>query len=101
MDTADSAAGVAWQLSPLTEVPADWSAVGATPIPATVPGEVVADLLAADLIPDPFDGDNEDRLHWIGSTDWSYRTTFAFQPRRLTSGTTSSSAASTPSPPCC
>ena len=78
LDTADSAAGVAWQLSPLTEVPADWSAVGVTPIPATVPGEVVADLLAADLIPDPFDGDNEDRLHWIGSTDWSYRTTFAF-----------------------
>ena len=53
--------------------------MGATPIPATVPGEVDADLLAADLIPDPFDGDNEDRLHWIGSTDWSYRTTFAFE----------------------
>ena len=80
LDTADSPAGVDWQLSPLTGVPAAWSAVGATPIPATVPGEVVADLLAAELIPDPFDGDNEDRLHWIGSTDWSYRTTFTFQP---------------------
>jgi beta-mannosidase len=80
LDTADSSAGVVWQLSPSTEVPADWSAVGATPIPATVPGEVYADLLAADLIPDPFDGDNEDRLHWIGSTDWSYRTRFTFHP---------------------
>ncbi|GAA3692654.1 glycoside hydrolase family 2 protein [Microlunatus aurantiacus] len=79
LDTADSPAGTGWQLSPLTGVPADWSAVGATPIRATVPGEVVADLLAADLIPDPFDGDNENRLHWIGSTDWSYRTMFAFQ----------------------
>ena len=75
--------------------------MGATPVPATVPGEVYADLLAADLIPDPFDGDNEDRLHWIGSTDWSYRTTFTFQPGRPSSGTTSSSPASTPWPPCC
>ena len=80
LDTADSPAGVAWHLAPLSEVPADWSAVGSTPIPATVPGEVVADLLAAELIPDPFDGDNEDRLHWIGSTDWSYRTAFTFAP---------------------
>ncbi|HEY5981472.1 MAG TPA: glycoside hydrolase family 2 protein [Microlunatus sp.] len=79
LDTTDSSAGVAWRLSPLTDVPADWSAVGATPIPANVPGEVYADLLTAGLIPDPFDGDNEDRLHWIGSTDWSYRTTFGFQ----------------------
>jgi beta-mannosidase len=78
LDTADSPAGVAWQLSPLTDVPAEWSAVGAAPIPATVPGEVYADLLAGGLIPDPFDGDNEDRLHWIGSTDWSYETSFTF-----------------------
>ena len=78
LDSADSSAGVAWQLSPLTDVPAEWSAVGAAPIPATVPGEVYADLLAGGLIPDPFDGDNEDRLHWIGSTDWSYETSFTF-----------------------
>ena len=77
LDSADSPAGVAWQLSPLTAVPAEWSETAAAPVPATVPGEVYADLLTAGLIPDPFDGDNEDRLHWIGSTDWSYRTTFA------------------------
>ena len=53
---------------------------GAGPVPATVPGEVYGDLLAAGLIPDPFDGDNEHRLHWIGSTDWSYRTSFTFEP---------------------
>jgi beta-mannosidase len=80
LNTADSEAGVAWRLSPLTAVPGDWDRVGATPVPATVPGEVYADLLAADLIPDPFDADNEDRLHWIGSTDWSYRTSFTFAP---------------------
>ncbi len=49
-------------------------------MPATVPGEVYGDLLAAGLIPDPFDGANEDALHWIGRTDWSYRTAFAFEP---------------------
>ncbi|MEV0799332.1 glycoside hydrolase family 2 protein [Kribbella sp. NPDC050281] len=47
-----------------------------TPVAATVPGEVHTDLLAAGLIPDPFDGDNEGELAWIGRADWSYRTTF-------------------------
>ena len=41
-----------------------------------VPGEVHVDLLAAGLIPDPFDGDNESLLAWIGRTDWIYRATF-------------------------
>jgi beta-mannosidase len=43
---------------------------------AQVPGVVQSDLLAARLIPDPFYGDNESRLQWIGLTDWEYRTTF-------------------------
>jgi beta-mannosidase len=46
----------------------DWHA-------ATVPGEVHTDLQAAGLIPDPFYGDNEKRLQWIGEEDWEYRTT--------------------------
>ncbi|RZU19973.1 beta-mannosidase [Kribbella rubisoli] len=47
-------------------------------VAATVPGEVHTDLLAAGEIPDPFDGDNESKLHWIGRTRWSYRTTFSW-----------------------
>ncbi len=43
---------------------------------AEVPGVVQTDLLAAKLIADPFYGDNEARLQWIGLTDWEYRTTF-------------------------
>ena len=43
---------------------------------AQVPGVVQTDLLAAKLIADPFYGDNEARLQWIGLTDWEYRTTF-------------------------
>lgn len=43
---------------------------------AHVPGVVQTDLLAGGLIPDPFYGDNESRLQWIGLADWEYRTTF-------------------------
>ena len=43
---------------------------------AQVPGVVQTDLLTAHLIPDPFYGDNESQLQWIGLTDWEYRTTF-------------------------
>ena len=43
--------------------------------PAQVPGVVQTDLLTDKIIPDPFYGDNEARLQWIGLTDWEYRTT--------------------------
>jgi beta-mannosidase len=49
-------------------------------VPATVPGCVHTDLLAAGLIPDPYLDDNELALAWVGRTDWSYRTTFAHSP---------------------
>jgi beta-mannosidase len=45
-------------------------------VPATVPGCVHTDLLAAGLIPDPLLGDHEAELAWIGETDWRYATTF-------------------------
>ncbi|GIJ40429.1 beta-mannosidase [Micromonospora andamanensis] len=48
---------------------------GAT-VPATLPGCVHTDLLAAGLIPDPYLDDNETALAWIGRTDWVYETTF-------------------------
>jgi beta-mannosidase len=50
------------------------------PVPATVPGCVHTDLLAAGLIPDPYLDDNEQRLGWIGRTDWDYRTRFEWDP---------------------
>ncbi|MFF4892142.1 glycoside hydrolase family 2 protein [Micromonospora chersina] len=49
-------------------------------VPATVPGEVHTDLLAAGLIPDPYLDDNENGLGWIGRTDWVYETTFDRRP---------------------
>ncbi len=51
--------------------------------PATVPGVVPTDLLAAKLIPDPFYRDNEARLQWMGLTDWEYRTTLHLTAAQL------------------
>lgn len=45
-------------------------------VPATVPGCVHTDLLAAGLIEDPFYRDNELKVLWVGETDWTYRRTF-------------------------
>ena len=75
-----------------------WSAAGAAPVagralslngawrvakagdllwlPATVPGCIHTDLLAAGKIPDPFHRDNEKELQWIGEADWTYRRRF-------------------------
>ncbi|WP_395245303.1 glycoside hydrolase family 2 protein [Agromyces sp. MMS24-K17] len=44
-------------------------------VPATVPGVIHTDLLAAGLIPDPYLDDNESALAWIGLVGWTYRTT--------------------------
>ena len=41
-------------------------------VPATVPGCVHTDLLAAGLIPDPYLDENEHTLAWIGRTTWLY-----------------------------
>ena len=45
-------------------------------IPATVPGCVHLDLMAADVIPDPYLGDNEAHMQWVGRCGWRYRATF-------------------------
>ncbi|TCO49114.1 beta-mannosidase [Kribbella antiqua] len=65
--------GVAWTVRAIDGPVPDGIS---TPVAATVPGEVHTDLLAAGVIPDPFDGDNESKLAWIGRTSWSYRTSF-------------------------
>jgi beta-mannosidase len=55
-----------------------WTLTGADlrEVPATVPGCVHTDLLAAGLIEDPYLDENEDKVGWIGRTDWVYETAF-------------------------
>lgn len=67
-----------WLLSPVHgPVPKDLAGVT---VPATVPGTVHTDLLAAGLIPDPYLDSNEAVLGWIGLTDWQYSTQFDWTP---------------------
>lgn len=48
-------------------------------VPASVPGCVTTDLLAAGLIPDPYLDGNETELAWIGLTDWCFATAFELE----------------------
>jgi len=50
---------------------------------AIVPGCVHTDLLNNKLIDDPFYRDNEQKLQWIGKTDWEYQTTLNITPEIL------------------
>ncbi|MDZ7292681.1 MAG: glycoside hydrolase family 2 protein [candidate division KSB1 bacterium] len=45
-------------------------------LPASVPGTVHTDLLAAGKIPDPFYRDNEWRVQWVAEMGWRYRRSF-------------------------
>ncbi|MBE2194567.1 MAG: glycoside hydrolase family 2 protein [Anaerolinea sp.] len=55
-------------------------------LPAAVPGSVHQDLLAAERIPDPFFGQNEADLQWIGESDWLYECTFEVSAPDLKAG---------------
>ncbi|MEU3514853.1 glycoside hydrolase family 2 protein [Streptomyces sp. NPDC006654] len=55
---------------PLTE---GWSLDhDGSPLPARVPGCVHTDLIDAGVIPDPFIGENEREVAWVGRRDWTY-----------------------------
>jgi beta-mannosidase len=51
--------------------------------PASVPGHIHTDLLAHQLIDDPYFGMNEASLQWIGKAQWEYRLTFDVEPQVL------------------
>ena len=53
-------------------------------MPATVPGTVHTDLLFLKKIPDPFFGDNELNVRWVGETDWEYRRNFHVSDKAFT-----------------
>ena len=49
-------------------------------LPAKVPGTVHLDLLANNVIPDPFKGLNEKKVQWIPKNEWWYRKEFDLPP---------------------
>jgi beta-mannosidase len=67
-----------WRLKrrdPAHDLPADFAAADGW-IPASAPGSVYLDLLAAGAIADPFIGLNENDVQWVGEADWLYRCAF-------------------------
>lgn len=44
--------------------------------PAQIPGTVHTDLLRQQLIPDPFFGENEQKVQWVEQKSWIYETLF-------------------------
>ena len=50
---------------------------------ATVPGPVHTDLMKNGVIPDPFFGDNEEKVKWIENETWEYQTTFVLTAGEL------------------
>jgi beta-mannosidase len=56
-------------------------------LPASVPGSIHQDLLAAGRIPDPFVGLNEQQVQWVGEVDWLYRCRFEPSPELLAAET--------------
>lgn len=44
--------------------------------PAVVPGSVHESLFSLGIIDDPFFGNNEEGLQWIGEVDWEFKTSF-------------------------
>ena len=52
-------------------------------LPASVPGTVHQDLLAAGRIPDPFIGLNELDVQWVGERNWTYERRFDATPELL------------------
>jgi beta-mannosidase len=45
-------------------------------LPASVPGGIHTDLMAAGKLPDPFQNTNEEKVQWVAEKNWEYRRYF-------------------------
>ena len=66
-NTTSRALDASWEFRQMTDD--EW-------LPATVPGDVMTDLLSANIIPDPFDATAERDVQWVENQDWIYRCIF-------------------------
>ncbi len=65
-----------WQLRLVPgQAQADQHPQAAKWLPAQVPGSVQSDLIQAGLVADPFLRDNEQKIQWVGLSDWEYQST--------------------------
>ena len=50
--------------------------MSAAGVPATVPGQIHSDLLAAGLIGEPYNASNQEGQKWVALTNWTYTRSF-------------------------
>ena len=50
---------------------------------ASVPGNIYTDLLNHKIIPDPFIKTNEDKVQWVSTKNWEYKTSFKVKPNQF------------------
>ncbi len=71
---------MSWACADTLDLAGAWSVRQAdgdqAPIPIQVPGDVHSALLAAQLIPDPYFGRNENEIQWVGRKDWLVERSF-------------------------
>ena len=67
-----------WQLKQICDSETECKVEGW--IAATVPGQNFTDLMKAGVIEDPFDGENEKDVQWVGEADWVYQRSFNITP---------------------
>ncbi|HUM47484.1 MAG TPA: glycoside hydrolase family 2 protein, partial [Chitinophagales bacterium] len=71
------AQSISFQLSGESAASWQFRKVGdSTWLPATVPGTVHTDLVANNLLPDPYFGDNEKKVQWVENENWEYQAYF-------------------------
>ncbi len=52
-------------------------------LPAAIPGTIHGDLLSHKLLPNPFFGNNEEKIQWVENKDWEYKTVFNVTEEQL------------------
>ena len=63
-----------WEFSQATKE--EWRA-------AVVPGTIHQDLITHEMLPDPFYGLNEEKIQWVETVDWEYKTSFTLTEKEL------------------
>ena len=53
---------------------------------ATVPGNIYTDLIAHQVIENPFVKNNEEKVQWVSNKSWEYKTTFSLSDAILKKG---------------
>jgi beta-mannosidase len=78
-----------WHLKQLNTAPAEHGGGPGKPLSVdkvNVPGDVLTELVRTKRVPDPFVGENELQVQWVGECDWRYERKFNVPATLLNEG---------------